>query len=177
MIFVGNYAHWIKQEWIDYILENKGTGYPGIKEPENATEQAVMEATEKSLAGIQHAYPADKIYFYAFYDEDHQEQLNLTLPIDIYGCHYRWAINKFLPGNTLRMHQDGDLADPKLIDRYWMPMQDYQDGHIFICGGKFMSDYKKGDLFQFEDSTDTHGSCNITYTPRLTFTFIVYRDK
>jgi len=54
-----------------------------------------------------------------------------------------------------------------LCNRYWMPLQDYTAGHVFIYKDKMIADYKAGDVYQFDNETDTHGAANIGHTSRI----------
>jgi hypothetical protein len=51
--------------------------------------------------------------------------------------------------------------------RYWMPLQDWESGHIFMYENQVVTGYKMGDVWCYTDSTALHGAANIGYTPRI----------
>jgi len=69
-------------------------------------------------------------------------------------------------------------SDPHVYERdgtrYWIPLQDYHSGHVFIYNDKLMTDYKKGDVFVFLDSYDVHGAANIGHQTRLSLLITEY---
>jgi hypothetical protein len=72
------------------------------------------------------------------------------------------------------MHTDPHTHDFKNCKRYWIAMQDYVPGHIFQYKDEILTNYKKGDIFQYPDANEIHGAANISYTKRLTFHFSTY---
>jgi hypothetical protein len=48
-----------------------------------------------------------------------------------------------------------------------MPLTDYQPGHIFIYRNTFINNYKAGDLYKYDISTEIHGAANIGHTVRI----------
>ena len=54
-----------------------------------------------------------------------------------------------------------------LFRSYWMPLQDYENGHIFMYEDQVITNYKKGDVWMYSDSTALHGASNIGFTPRI----------
>ena len=71
-----------------------------------------------------------------------------------------------LPGQYMPMHTDPHAHDTP-CNRYWMPLQNYTAGHVFVYKDEIITGYKAGDVFQFETETDTHGAANISHTPRI----------
>ena len=69
-----------------------------------------------------------------------------------------WWITKLLPGQMMPMHTDPHTHEEQTCKRYWVPLQDYVPGHVFIYGESMMQNYKRGDVFQYENSTDEHGA-------------------
>ena len=78
-----------------------------------------------------------------------------------------WWCARLFPGQFMPMHVD-PLPDKPNGKMYWIPMQDYHSGHVFIIKDELIKDYKKGDVFVFDSVTDYHGSANIGMIPKLT---------
>ena len=92
--------------------------------------------------------------------------LNLTItpPWTIGTVH--WWFTKMTPGQFMPMHTDPHAHD-KPCKRYWMPLQDYTSGHVFIYKDEMITDYKAGDVYQFDNEIDIHGAANIGHTCRI----------
>ena len=162
MKFIGNFENWIKQEWIEYMLSNDGTPRPGGgRNPDSE------EFKQAAAAG----YNLSQTYWYIY--EPDTFPFEITAPIGVEGKFLWWFI-KMLPGNMMPMHQDPHALEEKNSKRYWMPLQDYAPGHVFIYKKQLSVDYKKGDLFAYEDSHAVHGACNIGWSPRLIACFSSY---
>jgi len=82
-----------------------------------------------------------------------------------------WFI-KLLPGQMQTMH-----IDPHLIDmvkresnpvRYSMFLQDYVPGHVFVYDDFLATNYKAGDIFEWNDPDCVHACVNVSYTVRYT---------
>lgn len=158
MIYVGNFADWIQQSWIDELLANKGTARPAEgKKPDSLEEEA--EYAKARSAG----YRDDATYFYMF--DKNNTSFDIVPPF-LEGK-YHWWITKMLPGNFMPMHVDPHTLYEKNSKRYWMPLQDYQSGHLFVYENRVITDYKAGDVWCYENSTAEHGAANIGHIPRL----------
>jgi hypothetical protein len=64
------------------------------------------------------------------------------------------------------MHVDPHTVS-KPCKRYWMPLQDYYPGHIFVYGDEMINGYREGDVYMFDREFDIHGSANIGHMPRV----------
>lgn len=166
MIFLGNHKDWIDPKLVDYLLNNDGVKRPNIgKNPD----------VEEFRKAVEVGYDLSKTWWH-IYEQD-------TIPFDIKppietDRDIIWWFIKLLPGGMMPMHRDphvtfSDVSNPK---RYWMPLQDYEPGHIFVYKDKMLDGYKTGDLWLYENENELHGACNISYVPRLTFLFTLY-DK
>jgi hypothetical protein len=166
MKYMGNYRDWIKEDWIYYLLNNNGTLRPKKSEDNPDSE----EFTKASKVG----YDLSQTYWQHYCNTSCP--LIIDPPIIIKNKKVMWWFIKMLPGNFMPMHRDPHVTNDNFINckRYWMPLQDYEPGHIFIYNKEFMCDYKAGDLWVYDDANEIHGACNIGYGPRLTFQFTVY---
>lgn len=165
MKYVGNFKDWIDPMWVEYLLTHDGTLRPGGGENPDSKEFQIATSV---------GYDLTKIWWQHYCETSCP--LVLTPPIDT-GKSYMWWFIKMLPGNYMPMHRDPHVitdTDKTNCTRYWMPLQDYKPGHIFIYKDNFMKDYKAGDLWMYTDANELHGACNIGYSTRLTFQFTTY---
>lgn len=165
MKYIGNFRSWIKEEWITYLLNNDGIARPSTtKENPNS---------EEFRLGPSVGYDLTKTWWYHY--SNSSCSLNITPPVEVEN-HYMWWFIKLLPGGMMPMHRDPHVTEDEKYNliRYWMPLQDYVPGHVFVYNNIFMTDYKAGDLWTYTDANEIHGACNISYVPRLTFQFTTY---
>lgn len=164
MKYIGNYASWIKQEYIDYILSNDGTKRPG-----GGPNPDVHEFTDAKNAG----YDLTGTWWHIY--EPKTFPFNVTLPFEFDGDFIYWCI-KMKPGHYMPMHRDPHTLIDRYRDvkRFWMPLQDYEPGHIFMYNKEVLTDYKKGDIYMYDDAQELHGACNIGYNTRITFHFSTF---
>lgn len=161
MEYIGNFADWIDPAFIDYILNNEGKHWP----------DQFPKAIKRSFANKSPTYYPYTESLCQMYIKN-EVPFKFKPPIELQGRFYWWAI-KMYPGNMLPMHHDYDDVPSERLDtatNYWMPLQDYTDGHIFVFNNVLMKDYKKGDLFK-HGFKEIHGICNIGFTPRLSLNF------
>lgn len=166
MYFLGNYKDWINPNWIDYIMASRGYGRP-LEGPRPDSLEMEQEYAKARAAG----YKDTDIYFWMF-DKDNVNFEILTPPF--VNSNYHWWITKMMPGNFMPMHIDPHTMIEKNSKRYWMPFQDWQDGHIFMYKDQVITNYKAGDVFCYQDSNAIHGAVNIGYTPRIVLQVSTY---
>jgi hypothetical protein len=160
MIFLGNYADCIKQEWIDEILKSEGAAYPREHIPESPEMAAQWDTVE--------AIGYDRNAKYHSRHDDYNTSFSFRPPWIAENEKCDWWIVKMKPGEMFPMHVDsGAVYHKKDSKRYWMPLMDYEPGHIFMYEKEVYTDYKKGDVYQFENKNALHGAVNIGYTVRL----------
>lgn len=162
MIFIGNYKEWVKDEYVEFMSSNDGTSRPGGGPNPDSEEFKIATAAGYNLTST---------YWYIY--EPHTFPFELTIPFDNHLDNIWWGI-KMNPGNFMPMHTDPHTHDFKNCKRYWIAMQDYVPGHIFQYKDEILTNYKKGDIFQYPDANEIHGAANISYTKRLTFHFSTY---
>jgi len=165
MKYIGNYVQWIQDSWIVDLLRQPGIGRPKEgKKPDSPFEE--LEYKKAKDAG----YSDDIIYFYMF------DKSSVTFDIDPYFIKdkFHWWITKMLPGQFMPMHIDPHTTYQSNSKRYWMPFQDYEYGHIFAYKDTMLANYKKGDLYCYDDSNAIHGAANIGHTVRLVLQISTY---
>lgn len=96
--------------------------------------------------------------------------------LDYQEKHITWWFSKMSPGQRMPIHVD--RAKPELeIHKYWMPWTDYQPGHIFTINDIVLTDYKAGDVYEFDYAGEWHGACNIGHTPRVVLQITDYKPS
>jgi hypothetical protein len=168
MIFIGNFKDWIKKEYIDFMLSNDGTPRPSTPDSNPDSEEFKNAA--------KNGYDLSQTYWYIY--ETKTFPFEITLPFDNTKEFLWWAI-KMNPGNFMPIHRDPHTYDPHYykVERYWMALQDWQHGHIFMYNREVLVDYKAGDIFKYPDSQEIHCACNIGNETRLTFHFSTHERK
>jgi hypothetical protein len=167
MNYIGNYKNWIKQEYIDFMLSTDGTPRPsGGRNPDS----------EEFRKAKEHGYDLSQTYWYIY--ESDTFPFEIKLPFNSNLDSMWWGI-KMKPGNFMPVHRDPHTYDPALyqVDRYWMALQDWKPGHIFMYDRQVLVDYKAGDVFHYPDAQEIHCACNIGNSVRLTFHFSTYIKK
>lgn len=156
MKFIGNYDSWIDPQWKEKILSTEGQARPRDWPPESAVESA--EYNKYEIAG----YDLNAVNWWVYEKKD----LGIDITPPWCGKDIHWWFTKLLPGQFMPMHTDPHAHD-RPCKRYWMPLQNYTPGHVFIYKDKMIKDYVAGDVYEFEDSTDIHGASNIAHSPRI----------
>ncbi len=156
MRYLGNYKHWIQQEWIDLVLSKEGQARPRDWPASSAVESA--EYSRYKEAG----YDLSAVNWWVYEQED--LGIEITPPWVI--GKYHWWITKLMPGQFMPMHTDPHTHDTD-CQRYWVPLQDYHPGHIFMYTDTVITNYKAGDVYTYYQSTDLHGAANIGHIPRI----------
>lgn len=155
MKFVGNFS-FFKNEWIEKILST-----PGQARPRDWPPETIIESGEYAKAK-QAGYDLTAVHWWVYEEQD------LNIKIDPPWCigESSWWITKLLPGQFMPMHTD-PFTHYQNCKRFWVPLQDFEPGHIFIYKNNYIKDYKAGDVFEYENSQDSHGAANIGHTPRI----------
>jgi hypothetical protein len=161
MKYLGNYQDWIQTSWIDDILSIQGFGAPkdfNIDKEIALGQRSTMHESERTVYKV---YGTDKIFFYLL----ESKCLDFDIQPPWLNERFDWWVTKMYPGQFIPVHSDG----PKHLKgkRYWMPLQDWQPGHIFMYEDISITKYTAGDLWEYEDSLAIHGAINIGHSPRL----------
>jgi hypothetical protein len=169
MKYIGNYSNWVNPSWIKEILTLPGIGRPRDgKRPDSQEEE--QEYNRARLAG----YKDDVVYFWMFNEDN--VTFKLPPPPFIKNNKFHWWITKMMPGNFMPMHTDPHTLYEKNSSRYWMALQDWQPGHIFMYQDQVITNYCAGDVYMYNDSTALHGAANIGHTPRLVLQISTYDE-
>jgi hypothetical protein len=166
---IGNYAHWIKDEWIDYLKNNTGSQLPKEYTDDNRnTDGALAPFTDTEW---------DPMCVCCIRYESNDFPFTVELPISHEGYKHEYWFIKFPCGMGQPIHQDynkeGNSVD---IKRYWMPLQDYERGHIFIYKDILITGYKKGDLYLYDDPDAWHTAGNFGLHTRLSLNMTYWKS-
>ena len=158
MIFVGNYKDWVQQTWIDEVLSKNGfEGRIVATSKENKDRYAEYE---KAVAA---GWALDYTYWWRYTKENTSFDIK-DVPWLTGENPTSWWIVKQTPGQVQPMHVDVDKNNR--CRRFWIPLQDYQPGHILVNENVLITDYKLGDVYEFDTPLDYHGSANIGMSTR-----------
>jgi len=80
----------------------------------------------------------------------------------------RPGYSKLYPGEFQPMHVDPHLTELTNFKRFTMFLQDWEPGHIFTYDDKIITNYKAGDMYEWNDPMTLHGPVNIGYNTRYT---------
>ena len=147
----------IDQRALDYMLSTKGNRRP-LSPPE-----PYQVDTYKTW--IDSGYDINNLYWESFNGS------NFPFEVDI-PYEGSWWFSKLLPGSVFPYHQD-IYASTVPKRRLWIAYSDYQPGHIFSYGNKVLTDYKAGDVFEFEDTMVWHGAANCGLIPKISLQIVV----
>ncbi len=156
MQFIGNFKQWIDPLWEHRILTTNGQARPRDWPPSTAVESA--EYSRYEMAG----YDLNAVNWWVYEEKD----LNLSLTPPWTNGRVHWWFTKMMPGQYMPMHTDPH-AHNQPCNRYWMPLQNYEPGHVFIYDKEMISNYSVGDVYKFDDERDQHGAANISHSPRI----------
>ena len=156
MKFVGNYSSWINPVWIEKVLSTTGQARPRDWPPAYAVESA--EYSKAQQAG----YDLSAVNWWVY----EQQDLDIDIQPPWVAGESSWWITKLMPGQYMPMHSD-PFTHYSECKRYWVPLLDYEPGHLFVYGDTVITNYRAGDVYVYENSTDIHGAANIGHTPRI----------
>jgi hypothetical protein len=147
MKYITNIKEYLKPELIDYILNNEG-----FIKPDSVTGDIVNKYSMfRNLRW--ESFTSDNLPY------------ELELPFESDST-IHWWFTKLNPGDVFPMHVDTYHED-KNFKRYWVACQDIIEGHVFTYNNTMISDYKLGDVFEFDAGNIMHGACNVGFIPKI----------
>lgn len=166
MNYVGNFSKYVPSKLIKTLLNRKEEKHYFTEDDRKESDAVVWTAA---------GYNLDKISYYSFDDDRYKDLIKLP---KFFGKVLEIWFTKLDPGDMFPAHQDvySYKENPSNIHRYCMMLQDYKIGHVFVCEGKHLEDYKLGDTYEFNHEFAWHGACNIGLTPRLTMQIVCEKN-
>jgi hypothetical protein len=152
--FIGNYVNSIPESWIPFMNQHTGEIRP------NKNMVITKEVLDQQKKWKELGYDDnDSVFWELFHDFDLTENLKLDTFDFCISKQVQWWIAKLKPGHCFPIHTDTIKDYQKNAKRYWIALEDYKWGHIFLIDNICLRDYKKGDVFEIDNSP--HGSANI----------------
>lgn len=151
MKHIGNQNHWIPEELLKTITTTQGVTKSLYNEP--TLSDRYRKLAEPWFSSGQQTYQEFSVDL-AFDD--------LQLPE--VRKHITYSIIKLNPGQLQFLHNES-FDKTKNPVRYTMFLTDWSIGHIFEYGDEMLSEFKKGDIFQWTDPEIEYCLVNIGYDP------------
>lgn len=155
MKYCGRY-YFIQDEWVNEILSKDGQA-----RPRDWPASCAVESAEYKKA-IDAGYDLNAVHWWVYEKQD----VSFDIVPPWFEGPYHWWITKLMPGQFMPMHTDPHTHNQP-CRRYWVPMQDYQPGHVFVLNDEMVTHYKKGDIYTYDHEHDMHGAANIGHVPRI----------
>jgi hypothetical protein len=173
MKFIGNYKSWMdSQKIMEHLEACKGEPTP-VWQPDKWSGHPLLEKFKEL---VRPGY-SDKNYVFHMMGPESPEMkgFNFTLPdLPAARTQINWWFVKLYPGEFQAMHIDPHLTEVKNFIRYTIFLQDWEPGHIFVWDDKYISNYKAGDMYEWNDPMTVHGPANIGFHTRYTFQITLY---
>jgi hypothetical protein len=99
---------------------------------------------------------------------------DFELPFTPTGNTVEWWLAKINPAKTFPWHTDAFKAEASNFRRFWISIQDFTPGHVFVYDDKILAPYKAGDIFEFTDPRVWHAAANLAYKPKITLQIVTY---
>jgi hypothetical protein len=167
MHYIGNYKDWINPAWLTEVLASRGDGRPAEGQRPDSPEMEQEYARARSAG-----YKDNEIYFWMF--DKKNVSFDIPRPPWIDG-EFHWWMTKMLPGNFMPMHIDPHTKYQENSNRYWIPLQDWDHGHLFVYENQVITNYTAGDVWCYDKANALHGAANIGFSPRVILQISSYR--
>jgi hypothetical protein len=173
MNYFGNYADWIdKHQILDFLKSVNGDKIPIWQPDKWSKNDELIKFREKARPGYSH-----NRYFFHQLNPNSQEMQNFKFELPEMP-HKReranWWFVILYPGEFQAIHIDPQITEVKNAVRYTMFLEDWIPGHIFVYEDKILTNYTKGDLYEWSDPLIEHGPANIGYLPRYTLQITLF---
>lgn len=162
---VGNCKDMLPLSWNDYCKSNTGEIRPNKKLSQSADKNTDLAKQRDDWRKAGYIIENDTIKWEMFYQNDLKEKVDFSRHHIFSGKKINWWIAKVMPGKCFPMHRDSFDKSHNRLQRYWVALDDHKWGHVFMIGDIVLKEYKRGDIFQFED--ELHGAMNVGLEPKL----------
>jgi hypothetical protein len=166
--YIGNYQSAMPSSWIDHM--NKSTGEIRPNKRMVITSEVAQQQKQWEDAG----YNVDNssATWELFHDWDFTEQLDVTQFDFCAGKSVQWWVAKLKPGHCFPIHVDTLKEEQINPKRYWIALDDYKWGHVFLIEDMCLRDYKRGDVFCFDNTP--HGAANVGLVNKYSLQLLTY---
>lgn len=165
--FIGNYSATIPKTWVSYMNQTTGEIRP------NTNMVVTPEVIEQQKKWKESGYDINSSASWElFHDHDFDESLNLKEFDFCNNKQVQWWVAKLKPGHCFPIHTDTVKSHQINSKRYWIAIEDYKWGHVFLIDNICLRDYKKGDVFEFDNTP--HGSANIGLSNKFSLQLLTF---
>ena len=172
MQLISKNPNFVKQEWIDWCLQNTGQRMPRDYYNAGEIDHAVHDVGERLKWFSEWGIDPMSTFLERFDSSNCPFEPDFSF---LGEPNIRWGILKYKPGWYMPLHSD-DVRF-KNEKRLWIPMQDYVDGHMVMHGGEYFKDWEAGDVYHFTVEDAIHGAANISGVTRLVFTVVIFPEQ
>lgn len=178
MKYIKNYSQWVKDTFSSDILKAMSETDSGITKLHESGRWKGHPSLERYVEKIKvYEKYKDNTFQQFFKISDPLRDNPIELPeLPETRNEVFWWIVKLKPGQYQTVHQDPHLYTSVNPKRYTMFLQDWQPGHVFIYKNKTISNYKAGDLFEWDDPLMEHAVANVSFNIRYSLQ-ISMQDK
>lgn len=149
MKILENYGPWINPKWLEHCRKTTGLKQSGPK-------------------GVEHI--AFEGLSWELFDK-HNTEFQIAPPFD-FGTHeWDWWIKKLGPHDGFPV-----VTLTETTRRLWMPLNNYEMGHIFVYEESMIAPFNAGDLFEFEHNAP-YAAVNLGVDPFYMMMFSVSKDQ
>lgn len=172
MKFECNLKDHFDTSWVEVVL-NEVLNKTGTLRPKEGGKPEGQEGDKEWQKALDAGYDSNASYFQMFTESN----LEAEIP-EFHKCgrSRHWWITKMMPGDFMPMHTDPHTVQGKNIDRYWIPLQDWEQGHIFAYEDEVITNYKACDVYKYSSAQAIHGAANIGLTPRVVLQVTLYEE-
>lgn len=171
--FLGNNKEW-SDKWCQTLLErtlaSQGEKRPALRdddEPWKKDQFAKWYSLGYDISGAEWS-------MHYWCDLGMESVKDLDMPIELAGNTTEWWLCKINPAKAFPLHTDAFKAHAKNFRRFWISVQDFKPGHVFVYDDKILAPYKAGDIFEFDDPQLWHAAANLAYEPKITLQIVNY---
>jgi hypothetical protein len=175
MKFAGNYNWWINSELLYNMSKDDSSGVTKLHNPGRWSGHPSLAQYNEKIK-VYEKYK-DQTFQQFFSVSDPIKENAFSLPeLPQTRNEIFWWIVKLKPGQYQTVHQDPHLYTSVNPVRYTLYLQDWEPGHIFIYNDKTISNYKAGDLYEWDDPLMEHAVVNTSHNVRYSLQ-ISMQDK
>ena len=170
MKLVGNYSSWINPTLLARLTQEEEAGVTRLHNPGRWSGHPALDQYNEKIK-VYEKYK-DNTFQQFFKVSGPLKEDPLELPeLPQTRNEIFWWIVKLKPGQYQTVHQDPHLYTAVNAVRYTLYLQDWEPGHIFIYNNKSISNYKAGELYEWDDPLMEHAvvntSLNIRYSLQI----------
>lgn len=179
MNLLANYGNWVKPQWVEEALRIEGYRVPHdfFKDDKLTIEEqaGLREQMDPSEREIYNVYGTDGVFFHLLESDLFSFEVDHP-PWIAEGDTFCWEVIKMHTGEFIPVHRDILKRKDTNSKRFWVPMLDWKPGHIFMYEDLYVTNYKAGDVFLYDDPRALHSAINIGKDVRLIMQVTTYKE-